>query len=96
MPSITLQRSDVIIGVDTHKDQHVAVAIDGLGGVVDQPRFLAANPGGYAELLAWANNLGVIHSFGVEGCGSYGSGLAKFLRRHDHTVYEVARPPPKG
>ena len=95
MPSITLQRSDVIIGVDTHKDQHVVVAIDGLGGVVDQPRFVAANPDGYAELLAWANNLGVIHSFGVEGCGSYGSGLAKFLRRHDQTVHEVARPPRK-
>ena len=37
MPSITLQRSDVIIGVDTHKDEHVAVAIDGHGGLLDQP-----------------------------------------------------------
>jgi hypothetical protein len=32
----------------------------------------------------------------VEGCGSYGSGLAKFLRRHDQKVHEVARPPRKG
>lgn len=96
MPSIALKRSDVIIGVDTHKDEHVAVAIDGLGGLLDEPRFFPANPDGYAVLLAWANNLGETHSFGVEGCGSYGSGLAKFLRRHDHKVYEVARPPRRG
>ena len=32
MSSIALSRSDVIVGVDTHKDEHVAVAIDGLGG----------------------------------------------------------------
>jgi hypothetical protein len=32
MPSIALKRSDVIVGVDTHNDAHVAVAIDGLGG----------------------------------------------------------------
>ncbi|MGZ8785382.1 MAG: hypothetical protein ACXW1Y_07455, partial [Acidimicrobiia bacterium] len=25
------ERTDVIVGVDTHKDQHAAVAIDGLG-----------------------------------------------------------------
>ena len=31
MLSIALDRSDVIVGVDTHKDRHVAVALDGLG-----------------------------------------------------------------
>jgi len=96
MASIALDRTDVIVGVDTHKDEHVAVAIDGLGGVVDQPRFVAANPGGYMELLRWASSLGTVHAFGVEGCGSYGSGLAKFLRRYDETVHEVARPPRRG
>jgi transposase len=96
MTSIALERSDVIIGVDTHKDEHVAVAVDGLGGLLGEARFVPANPDGYAELLAWATSLGDVHAFGVEGCGSYGSGLAKFLRRHDHKVYEVARPPRKG
>ena len=42
MPSIALERSDVIVGVDTHKDQHVAVAIDGLGGVLGEPQFVPA------------------------------------------------------
>lgn len=96
MTSIALGRSDVIVGVDTHKSEHVAVAIDGLGGVIDKPRSVAANPGGYAELLDWAHRLGTVYAFGVEGCGSYGSGLAKFLRRHDQTVREVARPPRRG
>jgi len=96
MPSIALTRDDVIVGVDTHKDLHVAVTIDGLGGLVDQPRSFPANPEGYAELLAWAETLGRIHAFGVEGCGSYGVGLARYLRRHDKKVAEVARPPRKG
>lgn len=96
MTSIALKRSEVVVGVDTHKDEHVAVALDGLGGIVGEAAFVAANPDGYAELLVWAVSLGDVHAFGVEGCGSYGSGLVKFLRRHDHTVREVARPPRRG
>ena len=96
MASIALERSDVIIGVDTHKDEHVAIAVDGLGGILGESRFVPANPEGYAELLAWATSLGDVYAFGVEGCGSYGTGLARFLRRHDHKVYEVARPPRRG
>lgn len=96
MPSIALERSDVIVGVDTHKDEHVAVAIDGLGGILGEPQFVPATNDGYQTLLAWAAGLGDIHAFGVEGCGSYGTGLAKFLRRHDQLVREVARPPRRG
>ena len=58
MPSIALQRHDVIVGVDTHKDEHIAVAIDGLGGLIDKPKLAAATPDGYAELLVWAQSLG--------------------------------------
>jgi len=32
MSSIALERTDVIVGINTHKDQHVAVTVDGLGG----------------------------------------------------------------
>ena len=35
-------------------------------------------------------------AFGVEGTGSYGIGLARFLRRHGVKVIEVSRPPRKG
>ena len=46
MTSIALERSDVIIGVDSHKDEHVAVAIDGFGGLLGEARFVPANPDG--------------------------------------------------
>ena len=78
----------VIVGVDTHKHVHVAVAVDRLGA-----RFgscsVPANRGGYAELVAWARTLGAVEAFGIEGTGSYGVGLASFVRRHAVRVVEV-------
>jgi hypothetical protein len=65
MTSIALGRGDVVVGVDTHKDEHVAVALDGLGGRLGELA-IVANPGGYAELLAWADQLGTVAAFGVE------------------------------
>ena len=96
MTSIALKRTDVIVGVDTHKDQHVAVALDGLGGNLAEPLVIDATNEGYAILLDWAEALGDVHGFGVEGCGSYGIGLARFLRRHGRTPLEVSRPPRAG
>src|SRR5215203_3286497 len=90
MGSIAFDPTDVIVGVDTHKDQHVAVALDGLGRRLGQ-RFVSAAPAGYADLLAWAAGLGRVAAFGVEGTGSYGLGLARFLRRHAVMVLKVAR-----
>lgn len=95
MSSIALGRGDVVVGVDTHRDEHVAVALDGLGGLLDELA-IAAKPDGYAQLLAWADEHGAVAAFGVEGTGSYGSGLARFLRRHGRKVVEVSRPPRKG
>jgi transposase len=95
MPSLDLRRNDVVIGVDTHKDEHVAVALDGIGGNRGSYA-LPATPEGYAGMYAWAQEQGRVVAFGVEGTGSYGSGLARFLRRHGATVYEVSRPPRRG
>ena len=55
-----------------------------------------SGPAGYADLLAWAAGLGRVAAFGVEGTGSYGLGLARFLRRHGVMVAGGARPPRKG
>ena len=54
MSSIALEHRDVIVGVDTHKDQHVAAALDGLGGRLGDPLLIEATNEGYAQLLAWA------------------------------------------
>ena len=95
MRSIAFERAGVIVGVDTHKDEHVAVALDGLGKHLGELHLDATNLG-YAELLTWALTLGDVRVFAVEGCGSYGIGLARFLRRHGHTPVEVSRPPRAG
>jgi transposase len=81
----------IIIGVDTHKDIHVAVAINGIGahlGTLTIP----VSPKGYQNLETWARAFGSIHAFGIEGTGSYGAGLARFLQAKGHTVVEVNRP----
>jgi transposase len=43
-------------------------------------------------LLDWARNLGEVEAFGVEGCGCYGAGLARFLGTQGQLVLEVNRP----
>ena len=44
------------------------------------------------ELERWSRGLGEIHAFGIEGTGSYGAGVARFLTSRGHTVVEVNRP----
>lgn len=95
MPSLNLQRTDIVVGVDTHKDEHMAVALDGIGGHLSSCA-LPATRDGYEALLLWARELGRVVAFGVEGTGSYGSGLARHLRRQGTKVYEVSRPPRRG
>jgi transposase len=79
------------LGVDTHRDEHVAVAIDQLGLRLGD-RYIATTTKGYADLERWAMGQGEIVAFGVEGTGSYGAGLARFLATHGHIVIEVSRP----
>ena len=51
-----------------------------------------ATSAGYAQLLAWAQGLGEPVAWGVEGTGSYGAGLARFLTTAGQRVWEVNRP----
>ena len=88
---ISSRAVQVIIGVDTHKDQHVAVAIDERGVRLGESH-MPATTCGYEELERWSCDLGQVHAFGVEGTGSYGAGLARFLTDRGYTVIEVNRP----
>ena len=81
----------VIVGVDTHKDQHVAVAINRLGARLGEFH-VATTTQGYAALERWAMSMGEVNVFGVEGTGSYGAGLARYLISQKHHVIEVNRP----
>ena len=82
---------EVVIGVDTHKDQHVGVAIDGRGVRLGE-RHVPATTCGYEDLEQWSRSLGEIHAFGIEGTGSYGAGIARFMTGRGYTVIEVNRP----
>ena len=85
------QAAEVIIGIDTHKDQHVAVAIDARGVRLDE-KHVPVSSRGYVELERWSRSLGLIQAFGIEGTGSYGAGVARFLTGRGYTVIEVNRP----
>lgn len=84
------ERRKIVVGVDTHKYAHVAVAIDELGVRLGE-HHASANREGYARLEAWAASIGRVTSWGVEGTGSYGVGLASYLRRNGHRLIEVNR-----
>jgi transposase len=78
-------------GVDTHRDVHVAAVVDQTGRILDVQSFPATTVG-YRRLLAWMRRHGVLVRVGVEGTGSYGSGLARHFAGEGVEVVEVNRP----
>ncbi len=78
-------------GVDTHKDIHVAAVLDELGRLLATASFPATRHG-YRRLLRWLQSHGELAAVGVEGCGSWGAGLARYLVERGVTVVEVNRP----
>ncbi len=78
-------------GVDTHLDVHVAAALDGIGGLLGVEEFRTTAAGSKA-LLEWLSSFGTPVRVGVEGTGSYGAGLARYLRGAGVEVLEVDRP----
>jgi transposase len=84
-------KGKIVVGVDTHKDVHVAVALDRIGGRLGEIS-VATDRAGYAALEKWALGFGSVQTFGIEGTSSYGAGLTGFLRRAGYRVVEVNRP----
>ncbi len=77
-------------GVDTHQDVHVAAALDGIGGLLGVEEF-ATTTAGYVELLGWLRGFGAVQLVGIEGTGSYGAGLARYVHTEGVRVVEVDR-----
>jgi transposase len=82
---------EVTGGVDTHADTHVAAAIDHNGGLLGIESF-TADQAGYESLVGWLVGFGEVIRIGVEGTGSWGVGLTRFLHSQDVVVVEVDRP----
>jgi len=91
MTTMTSPAALVTGGVDTHRDFHVAAALDQLGGVLGIAQFPTTMTG-YRSLLAWLAAFGQVAAVGVEGTGSYGAALARYLSVSEVTVVEVGRP----
>jgi transposase len=62
-----------------------------MGGVLGSKSF-ETTPAGYKSLVSWLEGFGELTKIGIEGTGSYGAGLARFLRRRGVEVIEVDRP----
>jgi transposase len=87
LPSV----EEVILGVDTHLELHVAVALDQLGRRPGETT-VPTSTRGYARLLRWPEGLGIVGCVGIEGTSSYGAGLVRYLHSAEIPVVEVERP----
>ncbi len=96
MTMIGAERPDtkvgVTLGVDTHLDVHVAVAVDHLLGRRLGELSVPTTAKGYERLLCWAEGFGPVRYAGIEGTSSYGAGLARHLKAQGVEVLEVERP----
>ncbi len=88
---MTKSNTNVTGGVDTHKDVHVAAVVDETGRILSTDSFPTTSKG-YQQLLTWMGTIGAVQQIGVEGTGSYGAGLTRYLTAKGVPVVEVNRP----
>lgn len=83
---------DVVIGVDTHKHTHTAAVIAAGTGTQLAELTVDTDPDGYAALVEVADAHSGLRAWAIEGTGSYGAGLCRFLRDRGEVVVELDRP----
>jgi len=90
---MTIVRNEAAVtgGVDTHLDVNVAAALDDIGGLLGVKEF-PTSKAGHTQLYGWLKRYGAVVRVGNEGTGSYGAGLARYLRNQGVAVVEVDRP----
>ncbi|WP_330109681.1 IS110 family transposase [Methylophaga thalassica] len=91
MNNLQTENNEVILGVDTHLDVHVGAVINSSGNLLGT-RAVSVSSHGYLDLLEWAESLGKLKQAGVEGTGTYGAGLCRFLTSRGIVIIEVNRP----
>ena len=83
---------EFVVGVDTHKDRHMAALVAANGGQLDALE-VAATATGYRELLNWVEEwTGAPRAWAIEGTASYGAGLSSYLQERSEWVIEVDCP----
>lgn len=83
---------EVVVGVDTHKHTHTAAVIAAGTGFQLGELTVETDPGGYAALIELVNAHSGLRAWAIEGTGSYGAGLCRFLRDRGEFVLELDRP----
>src|SRR3989441_13169778 len=81
----------VPVGVDSPPGVHRPGALDQLGRLLGT-HAVPTTAAGYAALMRWARRFGPVERVGIEGTGSYGAGLSRWLRARGVGVVEVERP----
>jgi len=90
--SMLAELVEVVIGVDTHSQTHTAAVVEVATGGVLARATVPADPDGYAELLALAEQHPGLRAWAMEGAGGYGAGLARHLAEVGEWVVELDRP----
>ena len=69
----------------------MAAVIDRTGRLLGTQGFPASTRG-YVALITWAERFGPVERVGVEGTGTFGAGLARFVGAYGLPMVEVNRP----
>jgi transposase len=83
---------DYIVGVDPHRDSHSLAVVQIVSGAVVFESMIDASSAGSAQALSLAEEHAPgRRAFAIEGTGSFGAGLTRFLVGPDEWVLEVSR-----
>src|SRR4051812_50064006 len=84
---------DYVVGVDPHRDLHALAVVHVLSGAVVFEKTVAANSDGYALALRLVDaHASGRRAFAVEGSGSFGAGLTRFLSGRGERAPDGRRP----
>jgi transposase len=80
----------IVIGTDTHKRTHTAVAVVAGTGELSGELTASARPQGFAQMLGWAGSLDGERVWAIEDCRHVSGGLERFLIARGERVVRVA------
>jgi transposase len=84
---------DYVIGVDTHRDEHVLAVVAAPTGALVAQHSVGSDAAGSRAALAFASRFAPDRRvWAIEGTGSYGAGLTRMLSARGETVLEAGRP----
>jgi len=83
---------DYIVGVDPHRDSHALAVVHVVTGAVVFESTVIADSDGYGQALRLVDQHAPgRRAFAIEGTGSFGAGLTRFLTGRGERVLEVGR-----